>query len=270
MHLNSPDRDRIHHQPVKAEGFRGPRHRPPASNPSQALCPTIRRRMVERQTPFRSRTVSHPRTRPPSPTPAATKVASLGPTLLADFCNQNRARAHRSNDRTPPEVCFRTPQHLGRLPSVGSEQHGPETEVPGRHQSRRLPYWPRAPESACTQRCRGPLERTRTPHGRRFLPGEPGKPTGPGKRPRPPARPVARTTEALERTEVLCTARTPHRRATSVRSPHPLPNRAVGKSTPSPWCLGSALTCRIRGIHRQIAPSTLGSNQRGRYALRRP
>jgi len=158
-HLALPDQDRFRQQPVKAEGFRGPRRLPPASGPSRTLCPSTRRRMVERQTPFRSCAVSRPRARPPSPNPAATEVASLGPTLLADFCNQNRARAHRTNDRTPPGTGFHQRQYLGRLPSVGSEQHGPETEVSGRHQSRRRPYWPGSPESACTQRCRGPLEK---------------------------------------------------------------------------------------------------------------
>lgn len=219
---------------MKAEGFRGPRRLPPASGPSRTLCPTTRCRMVERQTPLRSRAVSRLRARPPSPNPAATEVASLGPTLLADFCNQNRARAHRTNDRTPPGTRFRERQYLGRLPSVGSEQHGPETEVPGKHQSRHHPYWPDPPESACTQRCRGRLEKDRTPYCRRFLPSGPGEPPGPGKQPRLPARPVARTTEALERTEVLCAIRTPRRRATSVRSParHSFESRAKARLLP--------------------------------------
>jgi len=40
--------------------------------------------------------------RPPSPTPAATAVASLSQTFLDDFCNQDGARAHQAGSTTSP------------------------------------------------------------------------------------------------------------------------------------------------------------------------
>jgi hypothetical protein len=90
-------RDRFHRQPVKIVGFRGPGRLPPASSPPQALPPSLvsSSRVLDVISPPSDLS---PWARPPSPTPAATEVASLSQTPLTDFCNQNRARAHRPND----------------------------------------------------------------------------------------------------------------------------------------------------------------------------
>lgn len=48
--------------------------------------------------------------RPPSPNPAATGMASLSQTPLADFYNQNRAWARQSDDRTSLPAGFRPPR----------------------------------------------------------------------------------------------------------------------------------------------------------------
>jgi hypothetical protein len=69
--------------------------------------------------------------RPSSPTSAATEVASLSPTPLADFCNQNRARAHRPSDWSSPAARFRASQCFRRLPSFGREQHEPGNRSSG-------------------------------------------------------------------------------------------------------------------------------------------
>jgi len=130
---NRRTRDRFCRQPVKIVGFRGPGRLPPASSPPQALPPSLvsASRVLDVISPPSD---FSPWARPPSPTPAATEVASLSQTPLADFCNQNRARAHRSNDWSTPAARFRTSQCLRRLPSFGGEQHEPKTgaldEVP--------------------------------------------------------------------------------------------------------------------------------------------
>jgi hypothetical protein len=127
---NHRTKDRFHRQPVKIVGFRGPGRLPPASSPPQALPPPLvsESRALDVISPPSD---FSPWARPPSPTPAATEVASLSQTPLADFCNQNRARAHRSSDWSSPAARFRAPQCLQRLPSFGREQHEPKTEAFG-------------------------------------------------------------------------------------------------------------------------------------------
>jgi hypothetical protein len=62
-------------------------------------------------TPFRLPKVSlHRKARPPSPILAATMMASLSPTTLADFCNQSETRAHRANSKTSLGTGFRLSQ----------------------------------------------------------------------------------------------------------------------------------------------------------------
>lgn len=93
-----PNQDRFHQQPVKAEGFL--RSETPFTSKWSSTDPSTDPPspddrvldVVSLQGGF-----PNPEARPPSPTPAATKVASLGPTPLADFCNQYSARAHRSS-----------------------------------------------------------------------------------------------------------------------------------------------------------------------------
>jgi len=256
--------------PVKAGGFRDPERLPPASSPPRALRLTGRCRLTKLSTSIRHRSVPRAVTRPPSPIPAATRLASLSPTPLADFCNQTKTRAHRTNDSISPEACF----HMPRLPAMvthpGKRAARAQPESLGWRRRRHRSRWPGIHESACTQRYRGPLERTRAPRCRHFPPAGPGKPAGQGKQPRPSARPVARTTGALERTEVLSAAKEPHWKASSVGPSRPRSNSRVGKHTPLRCCFRPTLTGGDLGEQRQNEPREQGSNQPERNAPRRP
>ena len=88
--------DHFPRQPVKTEGFHSPGRLPPASSPPQTLPPNRRCRRSGSRRPF-APSGFPPGTRPPSPIPAATRMVSLSLTPLADFYNQNRTRAHRSD-----------------------------------------------------------------------------------------------------------------------------------------------------------------------------
>jgi hypothetical protein len=117
---NRRTKDRFHRQPVKIVGFRGPGRLPPASSPPQALPPPLvsESRALDVISPPSD---SSPWARPPSPTPAATEVASLSQTPLADFCNQKQSpstplkrlvltRGALSRASVPPEVALLRPR----------------------------------------------------------------------------------------------------------------------------------------------------------------
>jgi len=118
--------------PTTREDCGLPRPRTPSTSkqPSAGSSPAPRFREAGSRRHFTHGDHS-PWARPPSPTSAATEVASLSPTPLADFCNQNRARAHRPSDWSSPAARFRASQCFRRLPSFGREQHEPGNRNPG-------------------------------------------------------------------------------------------------------------------------------------------
>jgi hypothetical protein len=78
-------------RPVKNDGCHGPRRLPPSNGSPRTEGPKDRLRHLNRSTPFADASLPA-RTRPPSPTPAATEVASLGQMLPDGFCNQDGIR----------------------------------------------------------------------------------------------------------------------------------------------------------------------------------
>jgi len=182
-----PDQDQFHQQPVKAEGFHGPKRLLPASDPPRTLPPTVRCRATGFSTPFHSRAVSLTQELGPRPPPRPQPKWLLWAQRLLLTSATNTVPEHTDRAHEPrPQHGFPTAVPL-RVAPRGSEQYEPETEASGRRQSRRHSHWPRTHEPACTQRCRGPLEGTRAPHCRHFLPDELGEATRLGKRPRLPA-----------------------------------------------------------------------------------
>jgi hypothetical protein len=134
-------------------------------------------------------------------------MASLSPMPLTDFCNQRQSPGTPIDDSTPTRK--QSPCHA-RLPSRDCEQQEHETEVPKRRSEDRLSCRPGTSESACTQRCRGQLERTRTPHRHHLLVPSLERSTV-RRRSRLSAEPVARTTATHGRTEVPSTDREPRK-----------------------------------------------------------
>jgi hypothetical protein len=222
-------------------------------------------------TSFHARAVSRPCARPPSPTPAATGVAFLSPTPLADFCNQNRTRAHRANARTPHEADFRLPRCLERFPTLGGEQRVPEAEA-SRWRHEVTPS--RAGREPTSQRARSGAE-------------------APSREPRHPtvatSLPPSLESSASWRSGPGPPPDTPRERLEPLREPRCLPLAAslTGEQFPrdrpahdrmNEWArtrlgtgtLGTALTCSDLENRRQIATLELGSNQLDHYALRRP
>lgn len=150
----SPGRGRFPRRPVKSDGCHDPRRLPPSSGSPRTLGSRNRLRLRNPSTHFAS--AGFPtEARPPSPTPAATEVASLGQTLLDDFCNQDRIRG------TPHGIPDLTRTAMAR-DSLRSQPRGPtrrepcvpatETAGDARWGATHGPSYPRASLHAAVQR----------------------------------------------------------------------------------------------------------------------
>jgi hypothetical protein len=94
--------------PTPREGQRLPRSKAPSTNEEPSSGPLQPRPLpvgVAHDVTSLS-VVSHVRARPPSPTPAATGMASLSQTPLVDFCKQNETRARQTGPSTSPGAAF--------------------------------------------------------------------------------------------------------------------------------------------------------------------
>jgi len=150
----SVGQDRFPRRPVKNDGCHGPRRLPPSSGSPRTEGFGDRLRLPNHSTSFAN--ASLPATaRPPSPTPAATEVASLDQMLLDDFCNQDgiRGAPHGLHNLTRTATAR---DSLRALP-LGSTHREPcvpmaETTGSARRGATHGPSHPRASLHAAVQR----------------------------------------------------------------------------------------------------------------------
>jgi hypothetical protein len=148
---------------VKDDGCHGPRRLPPSRGSPRTDRSRDRLRHPNRSTSFADASLPA-MARPPSPTPAATEVASLGQMLLDGFCNQDGIRGapreHHDLTRTATARDSLRVGHRDR-PAMSRacpwpEPRGAPVEAPRTGRVTREP--------ACTQQCRGRLSNARAPH----------------------------------------------------------------------------------------------------------
>jgi hypothetical protein len=207
---------------VKNDSCHGPRRLPRSSGSPRTEDARNRLRHPDPSTSFANASLPA-RARPPSPTPAATEMASLDQTLLDDFCNQDGIRG------TPPRLHDLTRTAMAR-DSLRSRPLGPthrepcvpmaETTGGTRRGATHGPSHPRASVHAAVQR--PTLECSSTPlvaaHRAACLDCRQRQGTAKA----PLGRRTTRTVPPPQKAGVLSAIRRPARGATPHGSPSPI------------------------------------------------
>jgi hypothetical protein len=169
---------RFRRQPVKNGGFRGPGRLLPASGLSPTLLPTRPSRAARHLDVRSPSAVSRARARPPSPTPAATGMASHEPDA-SRWLLQPKRNPGTPPDRPRPHTSIAFAKLVAGTGCPASAVRNTSPEPKPRMAPLKAPHvLVGTPESACTQRCRGQLDEARAPHRHRLSASRPGKPRG--------------------------------------------------------------------------------------------